>query len=358
MYEVLIFKSGLESLSPKILIENLENRDKYCRYDEILGYYLHKLIPNSIFRVVTDLSDFIRPDYNFYIGEKDYYGVLGDDNSSFSIFDMITIKNIKTQDYVHIDFQDGPQFSKIFAKNSNCKLVYSCMTLDMVRDIDKLPSYNAEIIPFTFFDPYPYYTESFVNKVKSIRQKRPKIPKMIFYGTLGNLQTGEYCVANSITSNIEEVRRIVKIIKEKYPDLIDVADRNEKLERSKWWELAAEYSVALTIPGHPWCSREHEFWSLGIPTLANTYTCPLLFPLIPNKHYIDAGTGGKDFMDREIDQELGADLIVQKFLEVRNYSDYIDKIVKNAQERYKKFIYPENTANLLLQDIKKRGFFK
>jgi hypothetical protein len=355
-YEILIFNlynyNGHSGLDTDSVYSMYNNSDKFIRYHDILAIELSKNIKNSKIFCVNDSKNFVRSDGNLYISNDDEYGIIPDKDGIFHIFDFIVIKNTKTNKYVIIDFQDGPKHSKVLTKNKNCVLQYSSMYLDMIRNIFDVYNSNCELKPFTFYDITPYHTKQYVDTIQKIRSNSEIIPKMVFYGTLGDTDSGLYCTHNSITDEIEEVRKVVKVLKEKYPDLIDIQDRDGKLERSEWWKLAANYSVALTVPGHPWCYREHEFWALGIPTLANTYTCPLLFPLIPDKHYVDAGTSGKDYMDREIDQEFAADLIARKFLEVKNHNEYLSKIASNAKLRYDTYIYPPNSAKLLISDIK------
>ena len=323
-------------------------KDKFLRYDEILAYRLQELIPDSIIKYETP-----EPGSKYRISETDLHFVYADD-----LHDILVIRNLETDKYVLVDFQDGPKHSKTLILNDNCIIQYSSMFLDMIEKDTTAFNAKCDLLPFTFFDNYPYLTRQFREEIREIRNSTEVLnPKMVFYGTLGDLETGVYCTDNTITGKREEVRKVVKVLKEKYPDLIDVKDREEKLERTEWWKLAATYSIALTVPGHPWCSREHEFWSLGIPTIASTYTCPLLFPLIHNKHYIDAGTTGKDLMDREIDQEQAADLIAERFLEVRDHREYLTKLASNAQERYDLFVYPEKAAEHLVSDIKFRTEF-
>jgi len=317
------------------------------RYDEILVQRLKEIASDSHASVVVP-----DPDNKFTISDLDKFSV-----DPIDLHDIIIIRNTETDDYVILDFQDGPKHSKTLVKNSNCILHYSCMFLDMVDKDTTAFDANCDLLPFTFFDNYPNLTRKYREEIQSIRNRGEFIPKMVFYGTLGDLESDVYCTYNAITGEREETRLVVKILHEKYPELIDIKDREEKLERTEWWKLAATYSLALTVPGHPWCSREHEFWSLGIPTIASTYTCPLLFPLIHNKHYVDAGTTGKDFMDREIDQEQAADLIAQRFLEVRDHPEYLKKLAKNAQIRYDTFIHPVKAAEHLIADIKFRTEF-
>jgi len=353
-YEILVFnlyKNG--GIDTALFQDMYRNNDKFTRYDVILSMELAKNIRNSKLIYINTPDLLLKSDGKLYIDNDDIYGISPHTDGIFYLFDFIVVRNINTRQYIIIDFQDGPKHSKVFIKNKNCILQYSSMYLDMIQNITDIHECECELKPFTFYDITPFYTRSFVNTIQGIRSSSKLIPKMIFYGTLGNVDTGEYCTYNSNTGKVEEVRKVVKVLKDKYPELIDIADRDFKLERSDWWRLASTYSVALTVPGHPWCSREHEFWALGIPTLANTYTCPLLFPLIPDKHYVDAGTSGKDYMDREIDQEFGADLIARKFLEVRNHVDYLSIIADNAKFRYDTYIYPEKSSFLLVSDMKR-----
>lgn len=353
-YKVILYKLSLGDYFPKINTESLFfDKDIYTSYDVILAQTLSNLIPDCDLEVVYDSDVNCETLLEYKINQDDEYGIEKQNfNNTFPLFDFLVIKNQVTNKYLTVDFQDGPRHTLTFAKNKNCVGGYSCMYLDLVRDVEDKNFYLNKIYPFTFFDIYPYLTRQYRKEIQKIRSSTVKIPKLVFYGTIGNVEKDIYFTTNISTGNVEPVREVVRVLKEKYPQYIDVKDREEKLKRQEWWKLAATYTLPITIPGHPWCSREHEFWALGIPTLANTYTCPLMFPLTANKHYIDAGTRGKDFMDREIDQEYAADLLIKKFLEVKNNNTYLDSIAKNAQERYDRYIFPENTATYLIEDIK------
>lgn len=352
-YKVILYKLSVGNYLEEYSKSTFLQKDKFCSYDEILAHSLVELIPNCDFQILSDSDIDHESLTEFKINENDKFGITKNSSSEkFDLFDFIEIKNLETNKYVIIDFQDGPKHAAVLGKNDDCLGGYTCMYLDLVSKLKDTNFYLEKFYPFSFFDLYPYLTKLHREEILDIRNTQEKIPKLVFYGTIGDVSKGMYTTANAITGVYEPVRLVVKILKEKYPEYIDVKDREEKLSRPDWWRLAAKYSMAVTIPGHPWCSREHEFWALGIPTLANTFTCPLMFPLIGNKHYVDAGTSGKDSMDREIDQEYAADLLIERFLQVRDQENYLNKIAKNAQERYDKYNFPEVIAKHLLEDIK------
>lgn len=357
-YKVILYKLSVGNFLTEDCKSSFQKKDKFCSYDNILANSLANLIPNCTFEVISDDSIIHDNLSEYKISSNDQYGIPKNTSSNkFDLYDFIVIKKIKTEEYIIIDFQDGPKHSVVFGKNENCVGGYATMFLDLIDKIKDKNFYLDKFYPFSFFDLYPYYTYECREEIKTIRKNVKKIPRLVFYGTLGSIEDKIYTTEHCITGKTEPVRLVGKILKEKYPDLVDIKDRSEKLERKEWWRLAANYCMAVTIPGHPWCFREHEFWSLGIPTLANTFTCPLMIPLIGNKHYVDAGTVGKDYMDREIDQEQAADLIIQKFLELKDEEDYLTKIALNAQQRYDQFVFPEKAAIHLLNDIKQRYNF-
>jgi len=352
-YKVILYKTSVGEFSESESKLFFVNKYKFTSYDEILANALVEVIPNSELEIISDANIEHDTLVELKINEDDEFGILKNtSNEKFDLFDFIAIKNTETNKYVIIDFQDGPKHTTVIGKNENCLGGYACMYLDLVKRIKDENFHLNKFYPFSFFDLYPYLTKLYREEIQSIRNKEAKIPKLVFYGTIGDIETQVYTTENEVTGVREPVRLVANILKEKYPQYIDVRDRSEKLDRPEWWKLAAEYVMPVTIPGHPWCSREHEFWSLGIPTLANTFTCPLMFPLIGGKHYVDAGTCGKDSMDREIDQEHAADLIIEKFLLVKDEKVYLQKIGKNAQERYDRYVFPENIASYLVRDIK------
>lgn len=257
------------------------------------------------------------------------------------IIDVITVELLDGRYFV-VDFRDGPGSSLISVKDENCIAAYASMYLDGIHEAKH---YIEKFHPFFFFDKHPRWTRIHREEISKIK---PTNDRMLFSGTIGDEKDSCYHFDG------EPIRQVVRILEDKYPNIIDVLDRDEKLEREDWWRKAAQYKLSLIIPGHPWTFREHECWSLGIPTIGNTYTCPLPYPLIGNKHYVDAGTAGKTRTDREVDQEKAADLIAKRFFEVREDDKYLSLVAKEAQLRYDNYNYPETVAYRLANDIRRR----
>lgn len=309
-------------------IDVIKRKDSY--YLLLLGHFLNLFIPDS--------------KIEYY--QKQVFDKLGE-----SFHDSITIFNEKTNKYVVVDFRDGPFLSVNYISDENLLGAYASMYKDGLKRLNY--SFVHKYKPFYFFDQYPNLTKSYVKKIKKIRADKSKlIPKMSFSGTIGDELDSTY-----IRSDGKGIRNIVRVLKEKYPDIIDVEDRDNKLPREEWWEYTSRYLLTLTVPGHPWCFREHECWALGIATIANTYTSPLPQSLIPDKHYIDCNTSGKNHMDSEFDDEKSADLIAEKFLKVFLNYKLIEAVEKNAMMRYNQFNHPEKAARYLKKELKSLKLF-
>lgn len=317
----------------------------YLREDNLNIYYLvlFSLILNR--RLKKSLVE-------FYFEDTHSEKVLG---SNGIASDVIEVRNSLTGKYLLIDFRDSPWLSlRVLEKDDDCLAVFACMYnvgLTHITDEKLKRRYH----PFFFFDQEPNLTESHFKKISNMRlDKVNLIPKMVFHGSIGDEPEG-FSGFNYVDFNVEPhrpIRQIVRILKEKRSDLIDVFDATEKLSKVDWWVETSKYLLTLIVPGHPWCFREHECWALGIATIANTYTAPLPEPLIGNKHYVDCNTSGKTPMDVEFDAEKGADLIIKRFLEIRNNYDFISEVEINSRERYLKHSSVSPAANYMAKKVK------
>jgi hypothetical protein len=156
------------------------------------------------------------------------------------------------------------------------------------------------------------------------------------------------------TNSYYNTRQTAEVLVDKYSNWVDLRHMENFRDTPyvDYLKEAAQYSLPLAFPGHPWSHREPEFWSLGIPTISNTYTCPMLYPLLPDIHYVDAGTTGKEVRDRELDPEKAADLIFNKFKTVYLNERYLTFITQNLIKRYGEFSSPTKIGYHIVNFIK------
>lgn len=287
-------------------------------YNTILfGLYLKKYIPNS--------------SIEFHLTEK--YNILGVTESQ--IQDLIKIENSDTGNYILIDFQDSPFYSSKLLGDAQCKALYASMYENGTRYVREG---EEKYHPFFFFDQQPHFHKNYLPLISLIRKNKENLlPKMVFYGGIGD----EKLVNNHLDYDFtppRPTRQVLRNIEKQRPDLIDIFNIEKgNATKGQWWINASTYILTVTAPGCPWTYREIECNSLGIATIANTYTASLPYPYIGNTHYVDAGTTGiKTKQDVEVDADAAAELIINRFLEVREDFEFITNIEKRAKERYVK----------------------
>lgn len=351
MYEITLFtyyEKSVEDIITEYKEKNISNN-----YYEIIACRLLELLPKSHLKVVCIHSnkDNIREDDRFYLHEYDTVGALVKNQQPVDTCMLVT--NLETKEYFFVDYQDGPIHCMNFIQNEKCIAIYIPQHKHIYQYLDtsNLFNFSEKCHPLCFFPSSPNTTESYRDKILNIRFNDKLIPKMFFSGNFYN----GYTYHNPRKNILENNRAVVEVLVNKYPEWIDTnstGDERKLLSQEEYYTTVASYAVPLAMPGHPWSHREHEFWSMGIPTLSNTYTCSLLQPLLPNIHYIAAGTTGKDVRDREVDVEKAADLIFKRFKEVYLNRDYLNWITENTIKRYDNFSNPIRLAEHLLYHIK------
>lgn len=273
---------------------------------------------------------------------------------SSNVLDVIQIKNKKNGKYVLIDFRDSPCLSlQLLELDKKCVHVYASMYNQGLSEITN-HELKRKYSPFFFFDQQPNLTKFHREEIQKIRKNKSNlIPKMAFHGSIGDEseKSSGFNYVDFNFSPFRPVRQIVREVKKKRPDLIDVFDADSKLSKIDWWYSTSNYILTLTVPGHPWCFREHECWGLGIATISNRYTAPLPYPLLADKHYVDCNTSGKTPMDVELDLDKSSDLIIKKFLETRDDYSFIREVEFNSMHRYDNFSSVESSVNLLYEHL-------
>ena len=104
----------------------------------------------------------------------------------------------------------------------------------------------------------------------------------------------------------------------------------------------SKYKVGLCIPGvAELCHRDVEFLAMGIPYLKFEYVANLTPKLIPNYHYISIPRiDSHPFEGERMGKQEYADLYVKRFLEVKDDTEFLQFISKNAMEYYDTYLHP------------------
>ena len=177
-------------------------------------------------------------------------------------------------------------------------------------------TYMEKYSPWIYFPCTVDDLEFFHKKRKSIEEY---IDKMYFRGT-----------------SIDD-RPIVTHIRSKYLDgYTPIGGPNS------YFEDLINYKVGLSIAGRgELCYRDIEYMALGIPMLRFNYITELNPNLIPNYHYVALDRPYNLAIDRLGNREH-AELLEQRFLEVKEDKEFLTFISKNAREFYERYLSRQN----------------
>ena len=182
-------------------------------------------------------------------------------------------------------------------------------------------------------------------EVNAIRNKQNLDTRLLFAGTIDGLTPDA-----AYRTDKGGVRDVVLVLLDKYSDEVLIV--GDKFIRDEWLLEAAKHQIVLALPGHPWCYREFEMFSLGIPVLTYKWISELQHRWVPNFHYTAVEDIGKRHdMGWPLDAELGADKIIERHREVVNNSELLDTRARQAQFHYYKYFTPERIASEIVDFV-------
>lgn len=123
------------------------------------------------------------------------------------------------------------------------------------------------------------------------------------------------------------------------------------------WEVYFDelinYKIGLSVAGRgQLCYRDIEYMAVGIPFIRFEYTSEMNPNLIPDYHYISVKRPADLPIDR-LGNEVHANMITERFLQVKNDKNFLEFIAKNAREYYDMYLKQHNNVlhTLRLLDI-------
>jgi len=214
------------------------------------------------------------------------------------------ISNDDTKNFSIIDLQDSPAPS--FYLRNHPKWVLSLVgqySLERFHQTKYFsPQQLMKLIPFVYSAYTPTSVELLIDEIHDIRNSTPVLDDRIFF--YGNNR-------DDYTNWGVKIREVITVLADKYPDETCVGSWETKLPRDDFFRKAATHTISLGLPGHPWCSREHELWTLGLPVMLYEHTHHMAVDLIPNYHYIAVPAGQRLDIGMAKDPEVAADSIIQ-----------------------------------------------
>jgi hypothetical protein len=112
------------------------------------------------------------------------------------------------------------------------------------------------------------------------------------------------------------------------------------------------YKIALSISGRgEFCYRDVENFGLGVPIIRFEYVNKMYIPLIPDFHYISIDRPDDMTLDR-MGNSNHAQLIIDKFLKIKDNHDFLKFISNNARKYYDDYLTMDNSIELTYQILK------
>jgi len=253
--------------------------------------------------------------------------------------DFFIIENTDNGKFIVIDIQDSLSLMRYMLPHENC--VGFIQTFYNQKCITQEFKKSHLVTVGNYFPIEPDLVESYYDTISKIT---PTDKRLFFSGTIG-YENGY------VKSDGSPRREVVMIMKEKHPDEVRVLDRNNKLPRIEWWKEAAKHYINLALPGHPWCSREHELWALGLPILSTYWVSPTIFCPRPNYHYLSTDGGDVEWTGVCEDPEYAADKLYERYKKSIDNPEYLKWIGSNGRKYYLDYIKPSSSAKYYAETI-------
>lgn len=303
---------------------------EYVNITDMLAYELKRelsMLGHSVNIHYIDLSH--DDGKTIYIEELDIH-ITNHSAIADSLWFMIA--NDETKKFVIVDMQDSPNITSVLDKHPNYVMALVSQ-YSLERYHKDSPSLDfTKLLPFVYFAYYPKMVESKIQEIQDIRNSCQLDDRVFFYGNNGDRYRHDG----------RKIREVISLLEMKYPDEVCVGGMDTKLPPEEFFKKAATHTINLGLPGHPWCSREHELWILGLPVMLYEHTHHLAVDLIPNYHYVAVPSGRRLTIGMAENPELAAYNIVKAhrtWIQPNNRWR-LDNIARNGQRRILKEASP------------------
>jgi len=323
--------------------QNYKDDNSFFNIGSLDAYYQDILV----FGLYTSLQklghtiELIRMDKK---NDRDYYykdntartGMNGPDN--YFYMDLIILENVDTGKYIVLDMRDCS--GTPWAGDSNCNGIF---LTHFNRDdlVSRYSDQSYKVFPFYFCDYYPNRTKSYRSIVENLLEL-PQVDKLFFSGTITGITTDMPYTYNNLN-----VRQVGIELDQNYSEHFFL--QKSFLDPENFFKKSSRFKMSLSLPGHPWCSREHEMFSLGIPLLAYRWKSERVFPFIPELHYTSIEIEPRTLMGFPLNSEEGAKKLIDKFLEVKDNAPLLKSRALAGQTYYDEYVYPTKFGEKFIQ---------
>jgi len=262
------------------------------------------------------------------------------------------LANDKTKKFVLFDLQDSPGVAYKILHHENLVFAFTGQySFERIyHECSNNRQYIYKFIPFIYTAYYPKLTKNLRSEIQDFRNSIKKLDdRIFFYGN--NRDSYTHSDRNGTP---QKIREVISVLAEKYPDESCVGSWEAKLPLAEFFKKAATHTINLALPGHPWCSREHELWTLGLPVIMYEHTHHMAVPLLPNYHYVAVPGGPRLSIGMAKDPELAADRIIETHREwIKPENRWrLNMVAKNGQTRIDKHANYDTVWNTVLPLLK------
>ena len=310
-------------LHDKILPADPHVADKHIYVTDVMVYELKK----QLYILGYDVNIAYIP-MNFSDGKRIFIEELGIDVTNHMPIASslwMLIANDQTKRFCLVDLQDSPGITSILQRHDGYVMSFvGQFNLERYHKEHKDLDFT-KLVPFVYFPYYPKMVESLVEEVQDIRRSCVLDDRVFF---LGNNR-------EDYLHNGRRIREVISSLAYFYPDEVRVGSWERKLPPEEFWKEAAKHTISLGLPGHQWCSREHELWTLGLPVMLYEHTHHMAVELIPNYHYVAVPVGKRLTIGMADNPEEAAHQIMKAHREwiKPNNRWRLDNIARNGQIR-------------------------
>lgn len=187
---------------------------------------------------------------------------------------------------------------------------------------------------------FPVYNEFDVDKYRAIRDGSELNDKLFFKGS--GLDSYRIAVKNLAEQGIIDT------------EVHELGDYLTLMAKSKialgYYQDLDRYVTPFDYPGE-FCYRDMEYVSIGVPFIRIEYRDSIYNGLYPNHHYISIN---RELAYRAFENSGNhgvAELIREKYEEVKDDKFFLDSISKNQREYYDKYVRWPNSAKLAYKQL-------
>jgi hypothetical protein len=235
--------------------------------------------------------------------------LLNDETKSDLLECEMIIENSETKEFVVlsvsdtltgaiINHQSNPLCKKILVAQYNEKIIRSHLRGDFFHKFE----------PWIYFPSNEFNLDEKYEKRKTISEF---IDKFCFWGT-----------------SMEDRKILTHFDRTYYDGGLPIGNFDS------YSNILMNYKVALSIAGRAeFCYRDVENFGMGVPIIRFQYINKMAIPLIPNYHYISIDRPDDLFYDR-LGERKHAEMIENRFLEVKDDLDFLNFISENSRKYY------------------------